>query len=66
MNLPTHLVIKVKEYAENLGLPVTHAYTILIDKALQYDKIVPLLYQNIVESTFVSEEKKLNVSDDLF
>ena len=31
MNLPTKIVEEVKEYAEELGLPVTQAYTMLLN-----------------------------------
>ena len=40
MNLPTQMVTKVKEYADSLGLPVTQAYTVLINKALDYEEVL--------------------------
>lgn len=35
MNLPTPMVERVREYANELGLPITHAYTVLLSQALQ-------------------------------
>lgn len=35
MNLPTKIVLQVKEYAEELGLPITQAYTMLLNQALE-------------------------------
>lgn len=35
MNLPTKIVLQVKEYAEELGLPITQAYTVLLNQSLE-------------------------------
>lgn len=35
MNLPTDLVNRVKKYADNLGLPITQAYTVLLNQAFE-------------------------------
>lgn len=44
-NLPTALVERVKEYGKELGLPLTHVYTMLINQALDYQHIVKNLPQ---------------------
>ena len=38
INLPSYLVIKVKKYADNLGVNYTTAYIILLNKSLEYIK----------------------------
>lgn len=43
MNLPTQMVTKVKEYADSLGLPVTQAYTVLINMALEQKDLIRLM-----------------------
>lgn len=43
MNLPTQMVCKVKEYAEELGLPITQAYTVLINMALEQKDMIKLM-----------------------
>lgn len=35
MNLPSHIVEKVKEYADELGINVTSAYIVLLNQALE-------------------------------
>lgn len=50
MNLPTDIVRRVKQYAEELGLPITQAYTVLISNALHQKetmKIVPELIETL-------------------
>lgn len=43
MNLPSKLVQRVKEYAESLGLPLTQAYTVLINQALEQKDVIAQL-----------------------
>lgn len=63
MNLPTSMVKKVKEYAEELGLPITQAYTVLINTALQQKetmKILPDLLNSFQEAKcMLGTEKSL-------
>lgn len=35
MNLPKKIVEQVKKYADELGLPVTQAYIVLLNRALE-------------------------------
>lgn len=35
MNLPTKIVMQVKEYSEELGLPTTQGYIMLLNQALE-------------------------------
>jgi hypothetical protein len=35
LNLPTRIVIQIREYANELGLPITQAYTVLLNQALE-------------------------------
>lgn len=43
INLPTSTVERVKEYAKELGLPVTQAYTVLINEALNQKDSIDML-----------------------
>lgn len=61
MNLPTPMVLKVKEYANNLGLPITQAYVVLINMALEHKdtlNAIPRLLE-------LAENYKLNQSSEL-
>ena len=49
MNLPTNIVEKVKNYADSLGLPVTQAYTVLINIALEQKDILNTLPELVNE-----------------
>lgn len=67
MNLPTQMVSKVREYAEELGLPVTQAYTVLLNKALDYDEMVktmPLLIKTFNDVKELSGIQKSSLIDD--
>lgn len=67
INLPTHTVNKVKEYAEELGLPITQAYTVLINMALdQKDviKLVPNLIKSITDLKDLSDSQNSNLIDN--
>ena len=67
MNLPTQMVSKVKEYAEELGLPVTQAYTVLLNKALDYDEMVktmPLLIKTFNDVKELSGIQMSSLIDD--
>ena len=61
MNLPTQMVNKVKEYAEELGVPITQAYTVLINMALEQKdmiKLMPSLMKGITELKELSDSQK--------
>lgn len=40
INLPTKLVKKVREYAEEQGLPYTQAYTVLLNQAIEQKDVI--------------------------
>lgn len=66
MNLPTQMVIKVKEYADSLGLPVTQAYTVLINMALEQKdmiKLMPELLKGVSDLKEVADSQKSSLID---
>lgn len=66
MNLPTHIVDRVKEYAEELGLPITQAYTVLISQALQQKDTLnelPKLLE-VIELAKEMQEKEINKNEN--
>lgn len=63
MNLPTKIVEEVKEYAEELGLPVTQAYTMLLNQALEQKDLIknmPKILNTINELKVVADDIKSN------
>ena len=63
MNLPTKIVEEVKEYAEELGLPVTQAYTLLLNQALEQKDLIknmPKILNTINELKVVADDIKSN------
>lgn len=66
MNLPTQMVIKVKEYADSLGLPVTQAYTVLINMALEHKdmiKAMPELLKGVSDLKELADSQKSSLID---
>ncbi len=66
MNLPTQMVTKVKEYADSLGLPVTQAYTVLINMALEQKDIInlmPELLKGVSDLKEVADSQKSSLID---
>ena len=66
MNLPTQMVTKVKEYADSLGLPVTQAYTVLINMALEQKdmiKLMPELLKRVSDLKEVADSQKSSLID---
>ena len=66
MNLPTQMVTKVKEYADSLGLPVTQAYTVLINMALEQKdmiKLMPELLKGVSDLKEVADSQKSSLID---
>lgn len=68
MNLPTKIVDKVKDYAEELGLPITQAYTVLINYALEYKdtiKLLPDILKGISDLKDMSNDIENDLSDSV-
>lgn len=66
MNLPTQMVTKVKEYADSLGLPVTQAYTVLINMALEQKDIIkamPELLKGVSDLKELADSQKSSLID---
>lgn len=66
MNLPTQMVTKVKEYADSLGLPVTQAYTVLINMALEQKdmiKAMPELLKGVSDFKELADSQKSSLID---
>lgn len=66
MNLPTQMVTKVKDYADSLGLPVTQAYTVLINMALEQKdmiKAMPELLKGVSDLKELADSQKSSLID---
>lgn len=58
INLPTTVVEKVKEYADNLGINTTSAYIVLLNQALEQKSMIenlPFLLQTANELKKLTE-----------
>lgn len=60
MNLPSDLVEKVKGYANSLGLPITQAYTVLINMALEQKEVISSMPKMIELIKKFDENEKEN------
>lgn len=63
MNLPTKIVLQVKEYAEELGLPITQAYTVLLNQSLEQKdmlKNMPQILNSMAYLKYIANELKSN------
>lgn len=63
MNLPTKIVLQVKEYASELGLPITQAYTVLLNQSLEQKdmlKNMPLILNSMANLKDIANELKSN------
>lgn len=63
MNLPTKIVLQVKEYAEELGLPITQAYTVLLNQSLEQKdmfKNMPQILNSMANLKDIANELKSN------
>lgn len=61
MNLPTKIVDEVKKYADELGLPVTQAYTMLLNQALEQKEMMknmPQIINSMANIKELAEELK--------
>lgn len=68
MNLPSHIVERVKEYADDLGINVTSAYIVLLNQALEQKSTInqlPLIMAafNDIKNTGLLENEKDKVDD---
>lgn len=66
MNLPTQMVTKVKEYADSLGLPITQAYIVLINMALEQKdmiKAMPELLKGVSDLKELADSQKSSLID---
>lgn len=63
MNLPTSMVNRVKEYAENMGLPVTQAYVVLLNMALDHKDTINTLPMIIEFMEKVNKENKIDTNN---
>ena len=55
MNLPTKIVDEVKRYADELGLPITQAYTMLLNQALEQKEMMKNMPQIINSMSNIKE-----------
>lgn len=63
MNLPTKIVLQVKEYASELGLPITQAYTVLLNQSLEQKdmlKNMPQILNSIANLKDIANELNSN------
>ncbi len=68
MNLPSHIVERVKEYADDLGINVTSAYIVLLNQALEQKSTInqlPLIMAafNDIKNAGLLENEKDKVDD---
>lgn len=59
MNLPTKIVEQVKEYAKELGLPITQTYIVLLNQSLEQKdllKNMPQILNSIVNLKEIANE----------
>ena len=62
INLPKKIIERVREYADSLGIPMTQAYIVLIDMALQYKDMVmamPALLQGVQDLKNITDKQDL-------
>lgn len=64
MNLPTEIVNSVKVFANGLGLPITQAYTVLLNQALEQKSLYDSLPDMIKAFNRIIEIKDLNKITD--
>ena len=64
MNLPTEIVNSVKVFANDLGLPITQAYTVLLNQALEQKSLYDSLPEMIKAFNYFLENKDLNKITD--
>ena len=62
INIPTTLVQRVKEYADNLGMPYTQTYVLLLNSALDNASVIKELPKII---TMINELKEYNTKNNI-
>lgn len=61
MNLPLHIVEKVEDYANDLGLNVTSAYIVLLNQALEQKQMIT---QMPMIMSMYNDMKQMQLLDD--
>ena len=61
MNLPLHIVEKVEDYANDLGLNVTSAYIVLLNQALEQKQ---MLSQMPMLMSMYNDMKQMQAEND--
>lgn len=64
INLPSHLVSKVKEYANNLGINTTSAYIVLLNQALEQKSMLENIPLMVDAYNQIKNLNLLNQTDD--
>ena len=58
MNLPEDLVNRVKKYANELGLPFTQTYILLLNNALEQNEVMKTLPELLISLKKFNDNKK--------
>lgn len=67
INLPSNIVSRVKEYADNLGINNTSAYIVLLNQALEQTyavKQLPLMYSMLNEVKDMQQNNMFNFQNN--
>lgn len=67
INLPSGIIERVKDYADNLGINTTSAYIVLLNQALDQKDIMnslPTMYTMINELQNLGNNKQLDNTKD--
>lgn len=64
INLPTHIVNRVKEYADNLGINTTSAYIVLLNQALEEKSAMNFLPQFTAVMELLQNNQNQNVIEE--
>lgn len=67
INLPKNVIERVREYADEIGIPMTQAYIVLINMALQQKDIIammPALMKGITDLKMLSENQETSIDNE--
>lgn len=64
INLPVHIVNRVKEYADNLGINTTSAYIVLLNQALDEKSAMSFLPQIFATTELLQNMQNQNTSEE--
>lgn len=67
INLPKNVIERVRDYADELGIPMTQAYIVLINMALQQKDIIammPALMKGITDLKMLSENQETSIDNE--